>query len=217
MTLRHLALLCLAAVGPGACAPAASVEPAAPVPVEAPAPAPAPPAPPIVPREAWGARPPSGPMRPHSIGRITIHHTAGLQRPERALDAKLRALQDFSQASSPLADGRTKQPWPDIPYHFYVDLEGRIAEARDVGYAGDSNTAYDPAGHLLIVLEGNFESEFATAPQVESLRRLVVWAAAKWDVPASQIGDHNDFAQTACPGRRLESLLPRVTQLVGNR
>ncbi len=217
MTLRHLALLCLAALAPGACAPAASVEPAAPVPVAAPATAPVPPAPPIVSRETWGARPPGGPMRPHTIGRITIHHTAGLQRPERTLEAKLRGLQDFSQARSPLADGRTKEAWPDIPYHYYVDLEGRIAEARDVGYAGDSNTAYDPAGHLLIVLEGNFESEFATAPQVESLRRLVVWAAAKWGVPASLVGDHNDFAQTACPGRRLEALLPRVTQLVGGR
>ncbi|HEU0079210.1 MAG TPA: N-acetylmuramoyl-L-alanine amidase, partial [Longimicrobiaceae bacterium] len=83
--------------------------------------------------------------------------------------------------------------------------------------AGDSNTAYDPAGHLLIVLEGNFESEFATAPQVESLRRLVVWAAARWGVPASLVGDHNDFAETACPGRRLEAILPGVTQLVGAR
>lgn len=215
MTLRPRTLLCLAALVPGACAPAASVEPGAPVPAAAPAPVP--PAPPMVARDAWGARPPAGPMRPHQIGRITIHHTAGLQRPERALDAKLRALQEFSQASSPLADGRIKQAWPDLPYHYYVDLEGRIGEARDVGYAGDSNTAYDPAGHLLIVLEGNFESEFATAPQVESLRRLVVWAAARWGVPASLVGDHNDFARTACPGRRLEGVLPRVVQLVGER
>ena len=216
MTLRPLALPCLAALLAGACAPGSPAAPAVAA-APAPAPAPLPPAPPIVPREAWGARPAAGPMRPHAISRITIHHTAGLQRPERTLADKLRALQEFSQTRSPLGDGRIKEPWPDIPYHFYVDLEGQVAEMRDVGYAGDSNTAYDPAGHLLIVLEGNFESEFATAPQMEALRRLVVWAAAKWGVPASRIGDHNDFAQTACPGRRLEPLLPGVTQLVGVR
>ncbi|MEW5928780.1 MAG: peptidoglycan recognition family protein [Gemmatimonadota bacterium] len=214
MTHRPRLLLCLAALAAAACAPH---PPAAPAPAEAPVPAPLPPAPPILARAAWGALPPSAPMRPHTIGRITVHHTAGLQRPERPLEAKLRALQEFSQSAAPLADGRVKQAWPDIPYHYYVDLEGRVAEARDTGYAGDSNTAYDPAGHLLIVLEGNFESEFATAPQMEALRRLVVWAAARWDVPASRIGDHNDFARTACPGRRLEGLLPGVAQLVRGR
>ncbi|HEX2191488.1 MAG TPA: peptidoglycan recognition family protein, partial [Longimicrobiaceae bacterium] len=159
-------------------------------------------------------RPPAGPMRAHRIARITIHHTASRQRPDRSLPEKLRGLQEFSQSRAPLAGGRVKEPWPDVPYHYYVDLEGRVAEARDPRWAGDSNTAYDPAGHLLIVLEGNFEEEYATAPQVEALRRLVTWAAAKWEVPRSRIGDHNDHADTLCPGRRLEALLPGVAQLV---
>ncbi|HEX2092225.1 MAG TPA: peptidoglycan recognition family protein [Longimicrobiaceae bacterium] len=206
-------LLCLALLAPAGCAPR-------PVPAVPPRPAPAAeppavPAPPIVPRAAWGAQPPVAPMQRHAIRRITIHHTASLQRPDRTLQDKLRGLQRFSQTESPLADGRTKPPWPDIPYHYYVDLEGRIAEAREVEYAGDSNTAYDPTGHLLIVLEGNFEIEYPTAPQMESLRRLVRWASLRWGVPAEGIGKHNDFADTACPGDHLEVQLPRLRELAG--
>jgi len=208
VTARRHALRIFAALVLAGCAPRAL--PAPPPPAETPTPPP----PALVTREVWGAQAPVAPMRPHAIDRITIHHTASAQRPERPLEEKLRALQAFSQSRSPLADGRMKEPWPDIPYHYYVDLEGTIAEARDAGYAGDSNTAYDPAGHLLIVLEGNFENEYPTAPQMEALRRLVTWAAQRWDIPATRIGDHNDFAHTACPGRRLEALLPSVTQLV---
>lgn len=180
------------------------------------APAAAPvPAPEILPRAAWGANTPVLPMKPQTIDHITIHHTGEPQRPDRTLEDKLRALQKFSQERSPLADGRVKEPWPDIPYHYYVDYAGRIAEAREAGYAGDTNTTYDPTGHLLIVLEGNFENERPTAAQMESLRRLVRWAAWRWHVPASAIGKHNDYAVTACPGRHLAAELPGVLQLVG--
>ena len=150
-----LLLLCLPLLA-GGCAPRPA--PGAPLPGPPPA---APNLPEVadLPRAGWGAAAPAAPMRRHAPDHVTIHHTATLQRPGVPLEEKLRALQRFSQAESPLADGRTKPPWPDVPYHFYVDPYGRVAEARDTAYAGDSNTAYDPAGHLLIVLEGNFEEE----------------------------------------------------------
>jgi hypothetical protein len=170
----------------------------------------------VLPRESWGAAAPVAPMRRHAPHRITIHHTAGRQRPERPLEEKLRGLQRFSQTESPLAGGRVKPPWPDVPYHFYVDLRGRVAQARDTAYAGDTNTSYDPAGHLLIVLEGNFEEEYPTAPQMEALRRLVLVLARQWGIPGSRVGKHNDFADTACPGDHLEVWLPDLRALVGD-
>lgn len=173
------------------------------------------PSPSVLPRAGWSAAAPAGPMRPHAPDRITIHHTAVKQRPGLSLEEKLGALQRFSQSESPLADGRTKQPWPDVPYHFYVDAHGRVAEARDTAYAGDSNTAYDPAGHLLIVLEGNFEEERPTKAQLRSLRRLVLHLARERGISASRIGKHNDYADTACPGDHLEAELPALRALVG--
>jgi len=170
---------------------------------------------PLITRAQWGGLPAAGAMRPHEITSITIHHTAGRRNPDRSLQQKMKGLQDFSQCECPLADGRTKAAWADIPYHYYVDHEGVVAEARDPRFAGDTNTAYDPAGHLLIVLEGNFEEEEPTAAQLRTLRRLVPGFAARYQVPAERIDGHRDHAPTACPGKHLYELIPELRTSVG--
>ncbi|SFG02954.1 peptidoglycan recognition protein family protein [Pontibacter chinhatensis] len=165
-------------------------------------------------REAWGANAPVLPMRSHTLNRLTIHHTATKQLPDRTLTDKMRALQKFSQEESLLWDGRTKPQWADIPYHLYIDCHGQVAEGRDLGYAGDSNTAYDPAGHLLVVVEGNFEEEPITPEQMKTLNRLVPALAQRYNIPADSLGGHMDFAQTQCPGKGLYAMLPHFRELV---
>lgn len=160
-------------------------------------------APEILSREAWGAHAPVLPMKLHAPDRITIHHTGVRSNAERTLEDKLRGLQRFSQREDSLAGGGRKPAWPDIPYHYYIDVTGRIAEARDVRFVGDTNTSYDPAGHILVVVEGNFEVEQPTPAQLESLRRTVQWLAAEWGVPAAAIRSHKDYARTECPGVNL--------------
>ncbi|WP_224744104.1 peptidoglycan recognition protein family protein [Pontibacter aquaedesilientis] len=165
-------------------------------------------------REAWGAHAPVLSMRPHQLTRLTIHHTATSQLPDRTLADKLRSLQKFSQQESPLADGRMKPAWADIPYHLYVDVHGEVGEARDLNYAGDSNTSYDPAGHLLIVVEGNFEKEDITPAQMKTLEKLLPALAKKYGITADSLGAHKDFADTACPGARLYGELPHFRRLL---
>ncbi|MCG9896240.1 MAG: peptidoglycan recognition protein family protein, partial [Fimbriimonadaceae bacterium] len=114
-----------------------------------------------------------------------------------------------------LASGRVKPSWPDIPYHYYISIDGRIGEARPPEFAGDTNTEYDPTGHLLIVLEGNFNEEQVPDVQWASLVQVTRWAAAKWRVPAYKIGGHRDFsAQTDCPGANVIPRLPELRRLV---
>ena len=161
------------------------------------------PAPEIVPRSAWNAAAPVLPMSAHAPSRITVHHTGVRSNARLSLEQKLRNLQAFSQREDKLASGRTKPQWPDVPYHYYIDIEGRIGEARDVRYKGDTNTEYDPAGHILVVVEGNFEQETPTAAQLTSLRRMVLWLASEWKVPAARIQSHKDYARTDCPGVNL--------------
>ncbi|PVY38493.1 peptidoglycan recognition protein family protein [Pontibacter virosus] len=165
-------------------------------------------------REEWGAKDPVLPMRAHKLTRLTIHHTGVPQLFDRSLTDKLRNLQKFSQEDSPLADGRMKPAWADVPYHLYVDVNGAVGEARDLNYAGDSNTSYDPAGHLLVVVEGNFEKEAITEAQMKTLEKLVPALARRFGIPADSLGTHKDFAQTTCPGSRLYSELPRFRQLI---
>lgn len=168
----------------------------------------------IVTREQWGAAPPVLPVKKHTINRITIHHTAVNQNYKRTLRQKLKGLQKFSQERSPLSDGRIKEPWADIPYHFYIDVHGTIGEGRELQYAGDSNTPYDPTGHALIVLEGSFDKEVLTEKQYTSLKKLVVALATEYKVSPDKISGHKDHAQTGCPGNNLYALIPELKLLV---
>lgn len=168
----------------------------------------------IVNRAEWGARDPVLPMREHRIERMTIHHTATRQNVERSLADKLRGLQAFSQRDDSLGDGRKKPAWADIPYHYYIAVDGTVGEARSWRYVGDSNTPYDPTGHLLIVVEGNFEDEQLTEGQMRALESLVTTFARRFNVPGERLGAHKDYASTRCPGRNLYAELPRLRALI---
>jgi hypothetical protein len=152
-------------------------------------------------RDAWGAElADERRLREHLVSRITVHHSgvrlAGWPQIDGA--QKMRALQRFS---------RRDRPWGDVPYHFSIAPDGAIYEGRDVRYAGDTNTSYATAGHLLIEVIGDFEQDEPTPAQLASLTDLGAWACARWDLPLDRIGGHSDFAQTACPGKRLRAHL----------
>ncbi|MFD1754038.1 peptidoglycan recognition family protein [Rufibacter sediminis] len=171
---------------------------------------------PIVTRAQWEALEPVLPMKTHVPQKITIHHTATKQNASRTLEQKLKALQKFSVERSPLSDGRIKEPWADVPYHFYISVDGSIGEGRQLQYVGDSNTPYDPSGHVLIVLEGNFNNEKVTEPQLKSLKTLMLSVAKRWKISGDNISGHKDNATTACPGEDLYQLLPELRAMVNS-
>jgi len=69
----------------------------------------------------------------------------------------------------------------------------------------------------LIVLEGNFEEEEPSAAQLTSLREMIAWLAAQYQVPPERVGGHKDFAETLCPGRKLHALLPELREAARGR
>jgi hypothetical protein len=160
-------------------------------------------APRILGRKEWKAAEPVSKMKPHSLSFITIHHTATKQKPNMSLAQKLQNLQKFSQHEGELAGGKKKPAWPDVPYHFYIACSGDIGEGRDINFVGDTNTEYDPTGHILVTLEGNFEDEEPTPEQMKAAKALVRWLAAKYHVPSEKIRTHKDYAKTQCPGKNL--------------
>lgn len=167
-------------------------------------------APEILSRAAWQATPPVAAMPLHRIVRLTLHHTAVPQNPHRTLTQKLQALQKFSQQPGTLGNGKPKPAWPDVPYHFYIDCQGNIGTGRELRFVGDTNTSYDPTGHALVVLEGNFEIESPPPAQLTALRQLLAWLAAEHRLTADRLGGHRDYAETLCPGKNLEALLPEL-------
>ncbi len=147
----------------------------------------------VVPREAWGAADPRGDFEPHDIDQITIHHAgdlAGTTGP-----AQFRSWQSWHFYLG----------WPDLAYHFIVGRDGNVYEGRPHTAAGDTATAYDPAGHFLIVVEGNFDEDTPTAEQLELTAQLAAWASLQFDAPLDSLSGHRDHAATSCPGDNLYS------------
>jgi hypothetical protein len=137
---------------------------------------------------------------PHRITHVTLHHTGSSQplRPEDDPAAILRALQAW---------GARDRNWWDVPYHFLIDLEGRVYEGRDWRFMGETNTTYDPGGHFLISVIGNYGRQEATPAQLEAIADLMAWAIAEHDLPLDRIGGHYNYADTNCPGDHLRTYL----------
>ena len=63
---------------------------------------------------------------------------------------------------------------------------------RDAAFRGDTGTSYDTTGHLLVVVEGNFELEEPTAGQWTSLEAVLAWASERYEVSPETISGHGD-------------------------
>ncbi len=148
----------------------------------------------IITREMWGWKPETGTHPTHTISFITIHHGGEDFPPDKDPVEYLRHLQEWS---------RQEKKWMDIPYHYMIDLKGNIYETRPIEYPGDTNTEYDPTGHALICVMGNYENQIVSSGQLQSLIRLTAYLAARYHVPVEKIRGHKDYAETLCPGKDL--------------
>ena len=157
---------------------------------------PAPATPQIVPVAQWGGTPADASRaRRHAITHITLHHQGETFKPGTDVHQYLRNLQTWS---------RNTKGWLDIPYHYVIDLEGHSYAARDIAYAGDTNTDYDPKGHALIEVVGNFEEVEPNQQQLDAVVKLMAMLAARYGVSLDEIRSHRDYSdKTVCPGANL--------------
>jgi len=89
-----------------------------------------------------------------------------------------------------------------------IDWEGKIYAGRDLRYPGDTNTNYDPTGHALICVLGNFEIQTPNDKQLQAVIDLMTWLCYSQHVPVAMIRGHKDVAAgTVCPGEKLYAYL----------
>lgn len=153
------------------------------------------PAPTIISMQAWGGVAIANPGPAQTITHITLHHQGETWNPARDPAEYLPKLQAWS---------RQTKHWADIPYHYVIAPDGRIYAARPEGVAGDTNTEYDPRGHLLIMLLGNFEEVEPTPQALAATAELMAWSAQRLGLGVDRIATHKDHSrQTVCPGKNL--------------
>jgi hypothetical protein len=148
-------------------------------------------------RDAWGARPPLPGGRPHTITRMTIHHTAVALDDNSIITSRLRQHQRYHQID---------RGWVDIAYHVGVDRDGNIFELRRTAIAGDTATNYDTTGHFLVVCEGDFNVEPISEAQLNGAALAFAWATQEFGITSSTLASHQQVAAaTSCPGTNLQS------------
>ncbi len=145
----------------------------------------------MVSREEWGARKPGERLRKHAIARITLHHEGVVFDGSTPAPAYLRKVQRWSM------DDRK---WPDIPYHFLIDHRGTIYVGRPITAPGDTNTQYDPTGHALIAVLGDYDRQKPNAGQLKAVCDVMAWIAAEYSIPPSEIAGHRDFIPANAAG-----------------
>lgn len=164
----------------------------------------------MVTRADWGWVPLADTIPTHEIKYITIHHGGEDFPQDKDVIKYLIGLQSWS---------RSDKNWIDNPYHYMIDLQGKIYEARPVEYPGDTNTDYDVRGHALICVMGNYENQILSETQFNQLALLTATLADKYGVPNAMIKSHKDYTETLCPGKDLYryledgSLIKRIAEL----
>lgn len=152
----------------------------------------------LIKRAEWGSTDSLVESHRHTISYITIHHGGEIFEDEKDTYTYLKNLQSWS---------RSDRKWMDVPYHYIIDRKGRVFEGRPLEYRGDTNTSYDPTGHALIVLLGNFEEQEVYEVQISSLKIVTEYLANQESVSADKIKTHKDYAETLCPGKKLSEYL----------
>lgn len=134
----------------------------------------------------------------HNIHGITLHHSC-IEEPDRSEGNPVEMLRELLHRSMDYNN------WWDIPYHYLIDTNGNIYEGRNPKFAGDTNTTFDPRGHLLIRLMGNYELKEPSTEQIDALSSLATMAILKYGLSVHDFSSHNNWSDSSCHGSSLIS------------
>ncbi|MDN5859967.1 MAG: N-acetylmuramoyl-L-alanine amidase [Pseudonocardia sp.] len=176
--------------------------------------------------DAWGARPPSSPVRiwDQRPVKILVHHTATENVVDLSTEAGIalaRAIQTFHM---------DHRGWLDTGQHFTISRGGLVLEGRhrslEVLRAGHQQVegAHCTGQNVVAVgieNEGTYLDVLPPRPLWDRLRETCAVICCQYDIAPTQLYGHRDFKDTACPGDRLYGELPRlrseVAALMGRR
>lgn len=192
--------------------------------------------PPIVPREAWGARPGIQIQYYDTIRVGFVHHTVNSNAyAPQDVPAILRSIQAYHM---------DVQGWWDIAYTFLADRYGTVWEGRgggiDESFHGAHTKGFQKESFAIGNI-GDFTSSEPTSAMLDANAEIMAWKLKRYGVDAAgmstittegsgnelyppdvqvtlrAISGHRDAQSTACPGDRLYRWLPWMRTEAHNR
>lgn len=152
----------------------------------------------IMPKSEWkGVE--GRPYKQHIPVKITVHHEGGkvLTKTDNAKQ-RLNNIQTWGMGPD--------RKWTDVPYHLLIAPDGTVYEGRNPLTVGETNTEYDPTGHLLICFLGNYSQQKVDKKLLKVLVNLLADQCIKYNIAATDISTHRDHSkQTTCPGEDIYS------------
>lgn len=152
----------------------------------------------IIPKSEWKAQK-ARPYKQHIPIKITVHHEGG-----KILTIGDDARQRLKNVQTWCMGPHRK--WTDIPYHLLIAPDGSVYEGRNPLTVGETNTEYDPTGHLLICFLGNYSQQKLDDKLLKVLINLLADQCIKYNISPKDISTHRDHSkQTTCPGEDIYS------------
>jgi hypothetical protein len=151
---------------------------------------------------------------------LTVHGTTVPARPDDSIDTKMQELQKMVQRGYQVTPSIFSY-MVDVPYHYFISMNGTFAEGREIQYSAQTNTPDSDYGrllpkHLTVVLEqqiergpdgrpkedanGQYRFVRPTPKQIATLERLLGELAVKHTISSDSIAWHSHYASTSCPG-----------------
>jgi N-acetyl-anhydromuramyl-L-alanine amidase AmpD len=105
--------------------------------------------------------------------------------------------------------GHRRIGYADIGYHFVVDYNGRVWEARSLAYAG-AHVAGHNDDNIGILALGNFNRQAPSTAMVSTIRKVVETLQQHYSIKAERVYGHRELGSSDCPGN---NLFKRVTEM----
>lgn len=165
---------------------------------------------------------------------LTVHATTVPKSPAKIEDATKELQLMVQRGYQP--NPTTYSYMADVPYHYFISRDGKVAEGRQLIYPARTNTPNSDYGrnikkHLTVVIQDafvlgpdgkplkTFETLPPTEQQFSALIELLDMLARKHKIKIDKVGYHKQHAPKAsgCPGPYVIKRFPKIVAELKNR
>ena len=95
--------------------------------------------------------------------------------------------------------------------HFLINADGTVYEAQPIGTSPKTTGSFDPTGHILICVMGDYETEYLNQFQMRSLIDLSTYLVETYHIPLYNIQTMKEYSSATLPAKHLYQYIENDT------